>query len=55
MIDFFRNWLGEKSTWTGIFLLLGAFNITNLTEAQKTAVAAVGISLVARHEGKVTK
>lgn len=51
MIDFIKGWLGEKSTWTGIFMLLAAFNITTLTEAQKAAIATVGISLVARHEG----
>jgi hypothetical protein len=49
-MDFIRNWLSEKTTWTGIFLLLGAFNIADLTEAQKFAITAVGISLVARQD-----
>lgn len=49
-MDFIRNWLSEKTTWTGIFLLLGAFNVADLTDAQKVAIATVGISLVARQE-----
>jgi hypothetical protein len=50
MLDFIRNWLGEKSTWAGIFMLVSAFNVASLTEPQKAAIAAVGISLVARQD-----
>ena len=51
-MEFFRNWLSEKSTWAGLFLLLTAFNIHTFTDEQKAAITVVGISLVARHEGK---
>ncbi|WP_165786400.1 hypothetical protein [Methylomonas sp. Kb3] len=50
MIDYFRDWLSEKSTWFGIFALLAAFNLTNLTEEQQAAIAVVGITFVARHD-----
>lgn len=50
-MNFIRDWLSEKSTWAGIFMLLTAFNITTLTENQKAAIAVVGISLVARRDG----
>jgi hypothetical protein len=49
-ITFIRTWLSEKSSWIGIFALLAAFNIGDLTEDQKLAIIAVGTSLVARHE-----
>lgn len=49
-MDFIKDWLSEKTTWAGIFMLVGAFTSVQLTDAQKTAVTAVGISLVARHE-----
>jgi hypothetical protein len=51
-ITFMRAWLSERSTWIGIFALLAAFNIGDLTEDQKLAIIAVGTSLVARHEQK---
>ena len=52
MIDFLRDWLSEKSTWIGIFTLLTAFNVNHLTPGQQSAITAVGIGLVARHERK---
>jgi hypothetical protein len=51
-ITFIRTWLGERSTWIGIFALLAAFNIDPLTDIQREAIIVVGISLVARHEQK---
>lgn len=51
-MKFIKSWLSEKSTWMGIFALLASFNITTLTQEQQLAVAAVGISLVARNETK---
>lgn len=53
IINYFRTWLSERSTWVGIFALLAAFNIDPLTQPQKEAIIVVGISLVARHETKI--
>lgn len=51
-IDYFRDWLSEKSTWAGLFMLIAAFNIADLTNEQQLAITAVGISLVARNDKK---
>ena len=51
-MDFIRNWLSERTTWTGLFALLVAFNIHSFTEEQRLAITAVGISLVARNENR---
>jgi hypothetical protein len=49
MINYFREWLSEGSTWTGLFFLLASFNVASFTADQKLAIQMVGVSLVARH------
>lgn len=53
MLHFIQTWLSEKTTWMGIFALIAAFNIHTFTTEQQAAIAAVGISLVARNENKL--
>jgi hypothetical protein len=49
-MNFLRNWLNEKSTWAGIFLLISAFNIYEFTPEQQIAITTVGISLCVYRE-----
>ena len=51
-ITFMKHWLGEKTTWAGIIILISTFNLSVLTPEQNAALQILGVSLVARNEGK---
>lgn len=52
MKDWIIEWLAEKSTWAGILALGAAFGMPELTDAQSTALMALGASFFAMPDRK---
>jgi hypothetical protein len=45
------EWLAEKTTWTGMFLVVSAFGFApTLTDGQQSALIAVAVSFFAMND-----
>ena len=52
MKEWIIGWLAEKSTWAGAIALASAFGMPELSDAQQTALVALGASFFAMPDRK---